>query len=120
MRILVVDDDLSVRAYMKTLLESLGVGVSVAATVAEAKQKIASERPDGCIIDLVLDDGNGTAVATFATELGIPLVFASAVADEHNINQMLRYGWVVPKPVREQGLRRIIDYFEKCKEHADT
>jgi len=114
-KILVVDDDLCVRAYMVTMLSALGVSVSTASTVAEAKKKIASEMPDGCIIDLVLDDGNGTAVAVAAAEVGTPLVFASAVVDEHNINQMLRYGWVVTKPVREQGLRRIIDYFTRCK-----
>lgn len=115
MRILVVDDDISVRAYVVTLLNGLGVTSVVADGLDKAIHELATNDFDGAILDLVVLDGNGVDVAKAASAIGVPVVFSSAVTDEHNLSLMYEHGWVVPKPMRLAGLKRIIEHFKIMK-----
>lgn len=61
-RILVVDDELSVRAVLERILRKEGFQVSLAACGKEALQAIENQRPDVMILDLNLPDLSGDAV----------------------------------------------------------
>lgn len=58
-RVLLVEDDRSAATATRRFLRSAGHRVRLAATVADARQAIASARFDVVISDLALPDGNG-------------------------------------------------------------
>lgn len=59
-RVLVVEDDLDIQGYCKTILESEGFTVDACDTAAEARRLFNANRPDLAVLDLGLPDGNGT------------------------------------------------------------
>jgi two-component system, OmpR family, KDP operon response regulator KdpE len=60
--VLVVDDDVNVRRFLRTTLAAHGHAVAEAGTVAEAIDAIARIRPAVVLLDLGLPDGDGLAV----------------------------------------------------------
>jgi two-component system response regulator MprA len=57
--VLVVDDDESLRMLCRINLELDGYRVLEARSVAEARERLAAERPDAMLLDLHLGDGDG-------------------------------------------------------------
>lgn len=114
MRILLVDDDLSVRAYVAELLQYQGADVVFSDSLDGAVAKLADRniQIDGVVADMIIIGGNGIDVAKAAAIVGVRTVFSSSVDDEYNINLMLEHGWIVPKPMRMTGAKRIVDYFK--------
>ena len=62
LRILVVDDEKSIRSFLKTSLSAYGYGVFEAAKGKEALTESVSVHPDAIILDLGLPDMNGREV----------------------------------------------------------
>ena len=60
--ILIIDDEAPIRRVVRNALESAEVRVIDAATVREAVDRTAAERPDLLILDLGLPDGDGRDV----------------------------------------------------------
>ncbi|MGI9648638.1 MAG: response regulator [Acidimicrobiia bacterium] len=58
-RLLVVDDDVAIRALIATALADREWEVSQAASVGEARQALVENSYDGVLLDLVLPDGDG-------------------------------------------------------------
>src|ERR1700676_4547354 len=59
-KILVVDDEPSIRKYLQTLLEVDGFAVETVSSGKEAIAKVsAGERPDFIILDVLMPDMNG-------------------------------------------------------------
>ena len=59
-KILVVDDEPSIRKYLETLLEVDGFGVETVSSGKEALEKIeAGERPDFIILDVLMPEMDG-------------------------------------------------------------
>ena len=83
-KILVVDDEWSMRELLKNTLESFGFEPVLAATAQEFEKHVFSFRPDAIILDIVLDDLDGTVVYDCLLKKGmdetIPVVFLSALA----------------------------------------
>ena len=64
-KILVVDDEPSIRKYLQTLLEVDGFAVETVSSGKEAIAKVsAGERPDFIILDVLMPDMNGLEVQT--------------------------------------------------------
>ncbi len=61
-RILVVDDELAIRRFLRVSLRAQGYNIFEAATAEEALQEVAMHRPDLVILDLGLPDQDGTEV----------------------------------------------------------
>src|SRR5512138_280544 len=61
-RILVVDDELAIRRFLRTALGAQGYNIFEAATAQDALQEVAMHRPDLVILDLGLPDQDGTEV----------------------------------------------------------
>ncbi|MBN1347005.1 MAG: response regulator [Phycisphaerae bacterium] len=59
-RILIVDDDADIRAYLSSLLEDKGYTTSTAEDGAEALKKVRQEKPDLVILDLMMPHQTGT------------------------------------------------------------
>jgi len=63
-KILVVDDEPSIRKYLQTLLEVDGFEVETVSSGKEALAKVnAGERPDFIILDVLMPEMNGPALA---------------------------------------------------------
>lgn len=59
-RILIVDDDADIRAYLSSLLEDKGYVASTAQDGAEALESVRREKPDLVILDLMMPHQTGT------------------------------------------------------------
>jgi two-component system, OmpR family, KDP operon response regulator KdpE len=81
--ILVVDDDLQLRRFLRTTLAGHGHAVVEAGTVAEAIDAIGRVHPAVVLLDLGLPDGDGlTVLRAFAPEVRPPIIVLSARGQE--------------------------------------
>lgn len=58
-RVLVVEDDLDIQGYCKTILEAEGFTVDACDTVSAARKLFEENRPDLAVLDIGLPDGTG-------------------------------------------------------------
>ena len=81
--VLVVDDDLQVRRFLRTTLAGHGLAVVEAGTVAEAIDAIRRVHPTVVLLDLGLPDGDGLAVLrALPAEERPPVIVLSARGQE--------------------------------------
>jgi DNA-binding response OmpR family regulator len=80
MKILVVEDDPTVRTLVKAVLEHRGNDVAVAETAGDGEEKALNNKFDMIILDLRLPDGNGYDVCAKIREEGVttPVLVLSA------------------------------------------
>ena len=87
-RILVVDDDPSVRDLVRAVLEVEGHDVELAADGYAALRAVAAGRPDGVVLDVMMPgmDGHEVLARLRATTGGLelPVVMLTAAADDAN------------------------------------
>ena len=82
-RILVVEDDPAICAVLQTLFETNGFRVMVAKSCAEGGRFARHQRPDGCIVDLGLPDGDGIDLIREVRQWSpVPIVVLSARTQE--------------------------------------
>lgn len=78
-KILLVEDDASIRSVMSTILENAGYRVICAATCALAKTMFSSHLPDVTILDLGLPDADGMRFLEFVRRDSLaPVIVLSA------------------------------------------
>lgn len=107
MKILVVEDDLSIAMGIEYSLGQEGYEVKVCGNVAEGKTYIENEVVDLCLLDLTLPDGSGYELCKVAKEnRDIPVIFLTACDDEVNVVMGLDMGAddYVTKPFRIREL----------------
>jgi two-component system KDP operon response regulator KdpE len=81
--ILVVDDDLQLRRFLRTTLAGHGHSVAEAGSVAEAIDAIARVHPSVILLDLGLPDGDGlTVLRALAPDKRPPVIVLSARGQE--------------------------------------
>ena len=111
MTVLIVEDDNSCAAYVEALVTKLDEVCVKADNTKDAIGFMGAAQFSGVICDLVLESGSGIEVAKVARSKNIPVVFATSADDDHNLNLMHEYGFVIRKPVRLNALARAIEYF---------
>ncbi len=110
-RVLVVEDDDSLREAMARTLAKAGFEVVAAGNGADAVAAGGEVRPDAAVIDLFLPDAGGLGVARGLRELAsVPVLFVTGLAVVA-VREALAPAPVLFKPVsRKQlldGVRRI-------------
>jgi two-component system, OmpR family, response regulator len=83
-RVLVVDDEATIRDLLSGSLRFAGYDVATAASGAEALRAAASSRPDLVLLDVMMPDGDGFEVARRMRAAGgpeIPVIFVTARAE---------------------------------------
>lgn len=110
-RVLLVEDDPSIRRFVALALEDLEIELLEAASLAEARQRLAAGPPQLLISDLMLPDGSGiTLLQELAADPvrrgGARLVAFSAGITADKRAQLLALGVdeVLSKPVSLQAL----------------
>lgn len=106
--VLIVDDSPHVTGPLRILFEETGRRVSLAASVAEAVESCANERPDLMLLDVTLPDGDGLQVlAQLAGSSSAPTVTVALTGhdDEQTVLRCRAAGChdvlLKPVPVRE-------------------
>src|SRR2546421_3858484 len=74
-RLLIVEDDLGVRADLEGRFGRLGFDVLTAGTVADGAAKLAWQ-PDVLLLDLLLPDGTGLALLRYVRDHALPTKIA--------------------------------------------
>ncbi len=92
-RILVVEDDKSIRNFFRTILEANNYDVIMADTGAEAYSMITSQCPDVVILDLGLPDMDGIKILKSVREWSsMPIIVVSARTHERDKVEALDLG----------------------------
>lgn len=121
-RILVIDDEASVRIGMQSLLESWGCHCIATANAEEALNELKNQAPDFIIADLRLSDNrNGIdAVRTLRAALGdtIPAVVLSGDTASERIREVSAAGLtMLHKPLKAIRLRALLNHEFARRKH---
>lgn len=85
-RILLVEDDLSIVENLREFLQKEGYEAEAAMGQREALDKLENEEFDLILLDVSLPDGNGYAVCRAVKAKGdIPVIFLTASGDEYSV-----------------------------------
>jgi len=102
-RILLVDDEESIRETLRRLMEAVRFTVETAATGAEALAVLKKGRPDLILLDLKLPDMSGVAVLKEARHLyeGVPVIIITGYPESNMVTEALEFTPVMllAKPV---------------------
>jgi two-component system response regulator PilR (NtrC family) len=110
--VLVVDDEPDIRELLELTLVRMGLDVAAVGTIAEAKERLKSERYDLCLTDMRLADGEGLElvrhIAAHAAE--VPVAVITAFGSAENAVAALKAGAFdyVSKPVGLEQLRALV------------
>jgi signal transduction histidine kinase len=123
-KILVIEDDLDIQGFAKTVLESAGFAVDACATAAEAAKLFHSASPDLVIIDIGLPDGSGLELCR---QLGlggkgrVPFVFLTAQNDLNTRLEAFKIGAqdYIQKPFAVEELLARVKVHMKVKKSQD-
>ncbi len=111
--ILIVDDEPDIRELVEIALTRMGLRTDSAATLGEARQRLAQQRFDLCITDMRLPDGNGIALVGEIQKLypQTPVAVITAYGNAEAAVESLKAGAFdfVSKPVDLAILRKLVD-----------
>lgn len=95
-RIMVIDDDESVRVFHRTVLEEEGYEVDTAEHVGMALEKMSAMRPDLILLDIRMPGVDGMRAARmFKHDLrlkDVPILMISSCRDEDVLEKLEDYG----------------------------
>ncbi|MDB5738675.1 MAG: response regulator, partial [Sphingomonas bacterium] len=105
-RVLVIDDDEAVRAFIVESLEMLGYAVSAASSGEEGLERLAIERPDLLLVDFAMDGLNGGEVSARAVALmpDLPVILATGYAEIDDVAKLRSIRSVLRKPFKIENL----------------
>ncbi len=115
-KVLVVDDDPSVRRLVCDVLQAYGYTTTDAADGFAALRMVQSEQPDCVVLDVMMPGLDGHAVLTRIREseggLDLPVVMLTAAADDAQAWQAWREGvdYFLAKPFDPDELLRFLNY----------
>ena len=115
-RILVVDDEPTVRALVRDVLEEEGHEVVLAEDGYAALRMVEQHRPDCVVLDVMMPgiDGHAVLQRLRASEggLDLPVVMLTAAADDSHAWRAWTEGvdYFLPKPFEPLELLRFLDH----------
>jgi len=102
-RILLVEDDVNVRALMEQVLLGGGYQIDPVPTAAQARMLLAGGGYDLVLTDGLLPDGTGIHIAEEAERQGVRAMIVTAYAFQFPKRDLARYALLL-KPVRPDEL----------------
>ena len=118
-KILLVEDDGQIAAYLGELLRAEGFDTQIAGSKKEAGECLLVQAFDLVLLDVSLPDGNGFSIcAEIKREYEIPVILLTASGDEYSVVAGLDMGAddYIAKPFRPRELiSRIRSVLRRCK-----
>jgi CheY-like chemotaxis protein len=112
MRVLIADDDLTIRALLGDMLADLGHDVTAAANGAEAVDLAARDQPDLIILDFLMPRLSGLDAMKAMRQRGLsmPIVLLTAISDAsmRELEGVDRADAVMEKPFKKRTLEKAI------------
>lgn len=122
-KILLVEDDNSIKTSLKFFLEKENFSVEIASTKKEAIERLNTSFYDLILLDVTLPDGNGYELFQKIKEKkDIPIIFLTALDDEINVIQGFELGAddYITKPFRAtELLLRMKAVLRRCTVSVD-
>lgn len=118
-KVLVVDDSRTEQAYLSALLQKRGIQVRLASNADEAYQRLAEERPDLILMDVVMPGKNGFQLTRIITKdpqyAGIPIIICTSKNQATDRVWGMRQGasGYLTKPVSAEELQSTMDALER-------
>jgi len=126
-RILVIDDEKSIRVTLKKILERENFSVETARDFQSVKTVLNGENPnfDLLLVDLVLPKTNGIDIVKHFNEkydFDIPVIFLTGEPNLDSAINALRLGAYdyIEKPIQKPQLLEVIEYALKRKKSEET
>ena len=110
-RILIVDDDASIRRSLKKLLTNANYDIRLAADGFEAVERFIAEPADLLLLDLSMPGKDGLAAGENITRLNpyVPTIIMTGLPDQFRIAQAAGAGALLEKPLDPEELLRVIE-----------
>lgn len=122
MKILVIDDEVSILKIIKTVLEKKGFEIDVARSKSEALVSIETKNYNLILSDYRLEDGTGIEILKEFRKKDVmtPFILITAYGSINGAVEAIKEGanHYIPKPIEMDNLINIIDFFGK-KSEAD-
>jgi two-component system, NtrC family, response regulator PilR len=110
--VLIVDDEPDIRELLDITLSRMGLQTHSAATLQEARKLIATVKPDLCLTDMRLPDGNGISLVEHIQQEfpHIPVAMITAHGSVEAAISALKAGAFdfISKPIELDTLRRLV------------
>ncbi|TFZ05508.1 response regulator [Ramlibacter henchirensis] len=123
-RLLVVDDDVSVRGMLREYMDRHGFAVSEAASGTEMREALDRELPDIVLLDVKMPGEDGLSLARFLRErydVGIIMVTASSDVVDRVVGLEVGADDYVPKPFDPRELlARVKSVLRRIQAKPDT
>lgn len=111
-RVLIIEDDESTHTALRYLFRQRGAEVTIATTLAEARDALRTGMPDAIVLDLMLPDGNGVDILRDLRAAGsdVKVVVTTGMADPERMQSLvsLHPHAILRKPIDFAGLLRTI------------
>ncbi len=110
--VLIVDDEPDIRELLDITLGRMGLETHSAATLKEAREIVARVKPDLCLTDMRLPDGNGISLVEHIQQEfpHIPVAMITAHGSVEAAIAALKAGAFdfISKPIELENLRRLV------------
>ncbi|HEY6130863.1 MAG TPA: sigma-54 dependent transcriptional regulator, partial [Halioglobus sp.] len=110
--VLIVDDEPDIRELLDITLGRMGLHTHSAATLEEARELVARVKPDLCLTDMRLPDGNGISLVEHIQQQfpHIPVAMITAHGSVEAAISALKAGAFdfISKPIELENLRRLV------------
>jgi two-component system, NtrC family, response regulator PilR len=110
--VLIVDDEPDIRELLDITLSRMGLETHSAATLKAARELVARVKPDLCLTDMRLPDGNGISLVEHIQQEfpHIPVAMITAHGSVESAIAALKAGAFdfISKPIELENLRRLI------------
>ncbi|MEW6278488.1 MAG: response regulator, partial [Candidatus Eremiobacterota bacterium] len=122
-RVLVVDDEVNIRRFLRHVLELEGYQVVEARTGEEALELALKDRPDLICLDVFLPDVNGLEILTRLKARpetrGIPVIIISIVEDQEKLFRLGAADFLA-KPIDKERLLERVTYLMTWSNEAEN
>ncbi|HEX8909368.1 MAG TPA: response regulator [Anaeromyxobacteraceae bacterium] len=113
MKVLIADDDQTIRALLTDVLADLGHAVVAAANGAEAVELAAREQPDALILDFLMPKLSGLDALKAMRQqgLGMPAVLLTAISDSsiRDLDDFEAPAAILEKPFKRRDIERALE-----------
>lgn len=110
--VLIVDDEPDIRELLDITLSRMGLRTFTAATLDEARERVARDQPNLCLTDMRLPDGNGISLVEYIqTDFPqIPVAMITAHGSVEAAISALKAGAFdfISKPIELDTLRKLV------------